>query len=440
MMRYWVELREALDNIPLVDTHEHFLPPDYLTEGGRVLFMVLRNSYVAADCISAGMERDWWRPCSVVYGVPSLEKPEEFPQQRWDELQPYLDRVRHTSYYRCLLGGLRALYGFEGELRPNNWEEVSSRIRRAHEQSDWFDAVLRRAGIRLALWDPYFAVDLPDLWSRFLVPVFRVDDFLGHPRVHPESVQPATEIARKWGIEVESLEDLLKAIDEGFTRYMETGGVATKMGIAYYRSLLFGEVSRAPAEAAFTELMSDSSDEARLTLGNFVVRHLIRRSIECGFPIQIHTGMNYGQLEHARPTKLVVLFQEFPQARFVLFHGSYPYADEAGLLAKTFPNVYLDLCWLPLLSMKVAAEVLERWVELVPQSKIMWGGDACTVEECYGAVLAFKEVLARALGKKVEEGYLEKGEALDLASRIMHLNATELFGLRQELNSEGGNA
>jgi predicted TIM-barrel fold metal-dependent hydrolase len=130
----------------------------------------------------------------------------------------------------------------------------------------------------------------------------------------------------------------------------------------------------------------------------------------------------------------VNLFQEFPDARFVLFHGGYPYADEVGLLAKAFPNVYLDLCWMPLISPSMTADVLERWLELVPFNKIMWGGDVWSVEECYGAVLVFKDVLAQTLERKMKKGVLNEKRALELAARIMHLNATELFGLEDRLS------
>lgn len=55
-------------------------------------------------------------------------------------------------------------------------------------------------------------------------------------------------------------------------------------------------------------------------------------------------------------------------------------------------------------------------------------------EECYGAALAFKDVLARALSRRMAAGLLTLTEALELVSRIMHLNATELFGLEDRLN------
>ena len=33
-------------------------------------------------------------------------------------------------------------------------------------------------------------------------------------------------------------------------------------------------------------------------------------------------------------------------ANFFVFHIAFPYSTEVALLAKTFTNVYLDICWM----------------------------------------------------------------------------------------------
>jgi hypothetical protein len=428
------DLREALDEIPILDAHEHYLPPRFLAAGEETLLHIVRNSYLGLDCIAAGMEPNWWKKRSIVYGNVSQEQGDRSASANLDALWPYLDRTRQTGYHRALTAGLKALYGFEGDLDASSWGPLAARVQKAYQVPKWFETVLERAKIRLALWDAYFTVSHPDSWSGYVLPVFHTDDFLDHPWIHPQGGQPAAEIAAEWGIEIGALDHLLHALDLGFERYHALGCVATKIGVAFRRRLSFDSASAIEAEVAFSQLIREPDERARITLGNYLVRQILGRSIERGFAVQIHTGMNYGQLDHSRPTRLVNLFQEFPDARFVLLHGGYPYTDEAGLLAKAFPNVYLDLCWMPLISPSMTVEVLERWLELVPHNKIMWGGDVWSVEECYGAVLVFKDVLAQTLGRTMEKGILKKDKALELAARIMHLNAAELFGLEDRLS------
>ena len=72
---------------------------------------------------------------------------------------------------------------------------------------------------------------------------------------------------------------------------------------------------------------------------------------------------------------LVNLFIEYREAKFDLFHGGYPYTGELLALAKNFPNVYLDLCWLHIISPTAAVCMLHEAIETVPVNKIFaFGG------------------------------------------------------------------
>jgi len=39
--------------------------------------------------------------------------------------------------------------------------------------------------------------------------------------------------------------------------------------------------------------------------------------------------------------------------KFVIFHGGYPYGQELSTMAKNFPGVYIDMCWLAIISPQV---------------------------------------------------------------------------------------
>lgn len=94
-------IQQYLDEIPIVDTHEHFLPPAFLADGENTLLRILKNSYMGIDCISAGMDRAWWAQGSIVHGVIDLARHPTTGDVEMDQLFPYLERVRNTAYPRA---------------------------------------------------------------------------------------------------------------------------------------------------------------------------------------------------------------------------------------------------------------------------------------------------------------------------------------------------
>ncbi len=85
----------------------------------------------------------------------------------------------------------------------------------------------------------------------------------------------------------------------------------------------------------------------------------VNKCTEQNLPLQIHTGYlagNWKKLENGRPFKLDNLFLKYRDTKFILFHGGYPWYSEVGALAKNFPNVYLDIVWLPQISREAAVD------------------------------------------------------------------------------------
>jgi uncharacterized protein len=151
-------------------------------------------------------------------------------------------------------------------------------------------------------------------------------------------------------------------------------------------------------------------------------------------PVQIHTGIqahNGNIIENAKPTHLVNLFQEYPDVKFILFHGGYPYGGEQATLAKSFRNVYLDMCWLYIISPSYSERYLHEWFETVPANKIMaFGGDYANVEGTYSHLLLAKQIVSNVLIDKVKDGYFSENEAVNIAQMIFHDNAVRILNLK----------
>src|SRR5207245_2185570 len=124
------------------------------------------------------------------------------------------------------------------------------------------------------------------------------------------------------------------------------------------RELLFQEVARADAEREFEALMRGKRTlpEGFRTafvrpfrvLEDHMFHHVMKLADAHHLPVQIHTGLFAGGgnvITNSKPTHLINTFLLYPRIKFDIFHLSYPYQEELGVLAKSFPNVHADFCW-----------------------------------------------------------------------------------------------
>jgi len=74
---------------------------------------------------------------------------------------------------------------------------------------------------------------------------------------------------------------------------------------------------------------------------------------------------------------------------------------------------------------------LHEFIEVVQSGDLIgWGGDAFTSEEAFGALLAWRYVVARVLSEKVEGGYLSLSAAEKLAHKLMYANGAKRYGFQ----------
>lgn len=124
---------------------------------------------------------------------------------------------------------------------------------------------------------------------------------------------------------------------------------------------------------------------------------------------------------------LLEAIEKNPETKFVLFHCSFPWMSDISALLHKCPNVYPDLCWLPIISQTAAERMLRELIEIGTSDKVCWGCDTWTSEESYGALLAFKHVLANVLESKVKDGYFSLNDAKTMADKLMYDNTKRLY-------------
>ncbi len=287
----------------------------------------------------------------------------------------------------------------------------------------------------------YYDVDVD---RDYFLPVSRFEDF-----VLVRSRRNILNISMRTGAQIHSLQDLSKAL-ENHLRAISPKIAGVKIVLAYHRNLFFEKVTTNDAEKAFNRIASsyktfqwsddytwgpviaDSlSIEESLPLQDYMIHKLLELCGKNSLPVQIHTGIQEGNannLSNAHPAQLVNLFLGYPEVKFDIFHGSYPYVKELGVLAKQFPNVYIDMCWLHVLSPHAASDALNDWLDSVPVGKIIgFGGDYAFAEGAYGHSRIARKTISMVLRKKIDAGEFSEDEAKNISQAILRDNPMRLL-------------
>jgi hypothetical protein len=342
------------------------------------------------------------------------------------ERAAFLDLVRHKSYFVWLERSLMEIYGLKERIDCGNWDELSRRIAAAYSDPEWHTKLLtERCRFRASVLDAYWSPGDDDGRPSLFRPSFRIDAFLGAwAPERPDS--NGNSFLALHGRRCGGFDELVAFLRESVLSMKERGAVALKSAGAYERGLGFRKADVALADAAMRKGEGAESAEVE-AFQSRVFFAACAIAAEAGLPFQVHTGL--GQLRGTRALGLVDAIEANPETKFVLFHGSYPWTDDIAALAHNFPNVYPDLCWLPLISTSRAVAFVKEMVEIGTADKLTWGCDAHHGEESYGALLAARQVLAKAFSGLVADGWMDEEEAADYCDRVFDRNPRGLYGI-----------
>ena len=425
------DIIEAMDGFRIVNHHEHLkdvLFKEQVLEIDLPFFFA--RGYVRSDLVSSGLPDSFLELSTVYENFPAsfsyLMEGRDEREKTWLELEPYLNRVRNTTYYQYLLTALRDLYGYETEEVKDDWRELSDKIReRSRGNPGWALKLLAEMGIYKVNLDIAGTGPPNDkiVEDEMLEQVVRMDGFI---------TGDMTLIKAFRDEPIRDLEEYLETLDEAFQKVVKAGAIGIKSGLAYQRSIEYKEVPRYKADKIITSGLMNVSFEDKRLFEDFMMHEVCKRCAEYKLPFQIHTGIqagNFNTIRNTDPTYLTNLLQRYPDVKFDIFHGGYPYCREAGILAKYFPNAYIDGCWLTHISPSSYKAALNEWLEIVPATKIFaWGGDHVIPEHTYASLKHAKDLIAEVLASKVCNGSFSKKTALWATERIMGENAIEVYG------------
>ncbi len=414
---YEERIRTAVNDLWLVDTHEHLGLEADRVQRKDVDFTDLFAQYAREDLISA----------SGSSGVISLLTSHSFTlQDRWELFKPLFMAMRNTGYARVALIAARDLYGID-DLNDDTYAELSRRMQEANKSGLYRHVLQEKAKIEV------FIQDGDRCNADSCVHVERFDHFI--------SIFSGEEVLQRGHsvqTTVHSLEDYIAALRKAFVAGVDRHMVGVKSALAYNRILKYEDVPVEKVQPIFDSLMTRPQrrwefDQVK-PLQDFVMHRVIDLAREFKLPMQIHTGLQAGNgnlITNSNPTHLVNLFMKYPDVTFCLMHSSYPYGGELSTLAKNFSNVIIDMCWSYAISPYYSEHYLHEWLDTVPAGKIMgFGGDYTFPEGTYGHSVLARQTVANVLIVKVGTGEMREDEAVRIAQMILRDNAMEIFRIK----------
>lgn len=423
-------IRKHTDDIQVINTHEHqHYPSDY----GNYRFgfyHLLAASYLAADVCSAGADDLEWNR------IDTLDQ-----EQLWNVYGKALDHIRNTSYYSQFAEGFKKLYGLKDPyFTRQNIDELSDEIRENYKDyNTWFDKAFRKSGYQLMFLDQYWKPFNRDIDHGHFALAFNINLLVSSAAKKPgKGTEPFglyREAARQ-NITIDSFDDYLAFCDTLFRENIEKKAVCIKNAMAYSRTLFYEDVPYEEAKLLYDKPSALLSSAESKKIEDFMFHFLIKKAAAYDLPIQIHTGYlagNGNMLDNGYPLKLNNLFLKYPDARFIIFHGGFPWTGECAAMAKMFPNVYLDLVWLPQISRQEAVRALDLILDCVPYNKLCWGGDCGLIEESAGALSVARDVVAEVLAGRVKRGLMTEEVAFEVSDGIFRQNAIEIFDLSNKI-------
>lgn len=413
-------ITEYVKNLHVVNTHEHLRLQNSISDWTSFDFMLLFGAYSYDDMISAGINKeDYFR----------LTKDSLTVAEKWNIIEPFWNKAKNTAYCRNSLLIAKEFYGID-ELNSSTVELVSEKIKKAYKNPNWFNEVFDKAKIGYSITDG-FRIHGGGPWElksdkvRFVV---RFEEYLN---IWTKEI--LTELSRKSQCEINSLSDLENALIKEFDIATSKGVVGVKCGAAYLRTLSFEDINRDNAEKVFNELVSQGWSVNSTQLHDYMMHQIIKLAQKNNLPMIFHTGLQAGNgntIENSKPTHLVNLLKLYPKVNFVFYHGGFPYGGELTTIVKNFPNAWLDLSWLYIISPSYAKNFLHEWLETIPASKIMaFGGDASIAESSYAQLIIAKQIVSKVLIEKVQSGYFTEQEAKSIAKMIFYDNAVNFYKL-----------
>jgi predicted TIM-barrel fold metal-dependent hydrolase len=374
------------------------------------------NLQAVSNAEGYSSQREWWN---------------KDPDKALEKFKGDFKSYQMSGIFQCLRRGIKLLYNAElATFKTEDWKNADRAINENYKSVfAWYRTAMKKASFSELIRPVH-----PEFYSNeessasskeelsFTHTIMRIDPFLD---LWQEASPRRDALSALAGIEpgdAGSWREFIQKIFDLASKH-QTAGI--KQLQAYFRPLNFQP--RNDSEIRFRGALNESEITA---FQDWVMHECCKQAHERHWAHQVNVGTN--NLPFSNPLPLQSLAQKYPQMNIVMIH-CWPYLKEAGYLARTLPNMYIDTCWMPVLNPNYLSEALETWLNYVPGHKIMLGHDSTSIEMAAGSSLFTREILAEKLGIQQNKLQMSAQELLQLAANMLHNNAVRLYGIGKEV-------
>lgn len=405
------DLYEEISELDVIDAHEH-LPPEgeYLAKNysGPNMFA---GGYIWRDLESAGLGTTFKN---------TLRQGGFRPVETWwPQIKPYWEQVKYTSYARALLISIRDLYDIS-TIDDSTIHSLAERVNADNAPGLYERILYDRCRIRKVITciehlnfqhDPNFCG-----LSISLGEVLRTS--LNNNYVE--------NISESGGIDFQSLEELVQAVQKVMREDISRGAVGFKISVDDH-----GLPNPKIADVEFKEALHSSQpiDHFR-ALRDYVFDKGLDVAADAEIPVAVHTGY-LGDFREYDPKLMLGFAPHRPDVQFDLFHLGIPMIRDAILIGKNLKNVSLNLTWNAIISQVQTARALDEIIDLVPLNKIIaFGADyKVSVQKVWGHLVMARECVADALARRIESDLISRQEAIRIARGWFFDNPRDIYKL-----------
>ena len=411
------DLWAYLQQVPVVDTHEHFHRFTD-TQGYDLVNFLYSNSYLSTLAMHIEPER--------IAMITDTSRAEE---QRYQALLEMYDRVRYTRCGRAARDMVR-IWGVD-DLKPDNLPQLRdtfvNRLQNLNMPEQICAYIVNSAGHPLygyvrGLRD-YVAGKMPCEDKIYVNPLISGLHCL-YNRQQIEDVAYAADM------EIGSVAELIDAVQRIMEGCVKVGAVGFKDVYTYFRTYEIGKPDRSAAEKDFEGIRNGNT--ATGALADFMFYRVYDIARQLRKPMGIHTGFIITTCAPASYLgTLGPVMETFPELQFDLYHFNYPLLEPCVQMLKSYPNVYANGAWATGMMTEYAKPFLKEALHSLPAERILaYGGDShCAGEMTRITLKNALQVVDGVLGDAMTEGYLSLQEAEDVAKIWLSGSAKRLYGI-----------
>ncbi len=420
------ELFEEIKDIPVIDVHQHLNP---LSLAAKNIDDIVFYHYIATELVSSGMPKEL---LERYRGVDRLKV-----------AASYIKYIRNTSTFWCLKSILRDLYRFElKSIEPNNVEELINVVKQKLGDETWARYILRN----MVPVEKSFLTINPleknvEYDRELFTGALRVDPIL--PNITQLNLKRLEEVV---SLEITNANLLEEAIMVLLKRFVGSI-VAITINVQPDDEFISIAVSKSDKTTVNTYLNTLRSHGildplARNAIASYILRIVLEFCEQYNIAIQLMLGVKRPIAGASPPDyaitlfnseqiiNLTKLFSAYPTIKFDIFIADALLNHPMTVIAKNYPNVYLSGYWWYSMYPELIRSYLRLRLQMLPYNKI--GGffsDAYVADWVYGKALLAKSQLAYILAEFIEEGFIDREMALEIAKALLNENAKSLYGL-----------